>query len=86
MKRLGVELDYQLNFNEQTSRIRQKVARQLNVFQMISKFLSEERVLLSSYLSLFFLFYVKVDRETIGYVRRVRLFVDSLSNKYLSFL
>ena len=43
---LGVELDYQLNFNEQISRICQKVARQLNVLQRISKFLSEETRLL----------------------------------------
>ena len=43
---LGVELDYQLNFNEQISRICQKVARQLNVLQKISKFLSEETRLL----------------------------------------
>ena len=42
VKLLGVELDYQLNFNEQVSRICQKVARQLNVLQRISKFLSEE--------------------------------------------
>ena len=40
---LGVELDYQLNFNEQISRICQKVARQLNVLQRISKFLSVEK-------------------------------------------
>ena len=46
MKLLGVELDYQLNFNEQVSRICQKVARQLNVLQRISKFLSEETRLL----------------------------------------
>ena len=46
MKLLGVELDYQLNFNEQVSRICQKVARQLNVPQRISKFLSEETRLL----------------------------------------
>ena len=46
MKLLGVELDYQLNFNEQVSRICQKVARQLNMLQRISKFLSEETRLL----------------------------------------
>ena len=46
VKLLGVELDYQLNFNEQVSRICQKVARQLNVLQRISKFLSEETRLL----------------------------------------
>lgn len=39
---LGVELDYQLNFDEQVSRICQKVSKQLNVLQRISKFLSEE--------------------------------------------
>ena len=43
---LGVELDYQLNFNEQISRICQKVVRQLNVLKRISKFLSEETRLL----------------------------------------
>ena len=42
VKLLGVALDYQLNFNEQVSRICQKVARQLNVLQRISKFLPEE--------------------------------------------
>ena len=46
VKLLGVELDYQLNFNEQVSRICQKVARKLNVIQRISKFLSEETRLL----------------------------------------
>ena len=46
MRLLGVELDNQLNFNEQISRICQKVARQLNVLQRISKFLSEETRLL----------------------------------------
>ena len=45
---LVVELDYQLNFNEQVSRICQKVARQLNVLQRISKFLSAETRLLVS--------------------------------------
>ena len=33
VKLLGVELDYQLNFKEQVSRIGQKVARQLNVLR-----------------------------------------------------
>ena len=46
VKLLGVELDYQLNFNEQVSRICQKVSKQLNVLQRISKFLSEETRLL----------------------------------------
>ena len=46
VKLFGVELDYQLNFNEHVSRICQKVARQLNVLQRISKFLSEETRLL----------------------------------------
>ena len=46
VKLLGVELDYQLNFNEQVSRICQKVAKQLNVLQRISKFLSVETRLL----------------------------------------
>ena len=46
VKLLGVELDYQLNFDEQVSRICQKVARQLNVLQRIGKFLSEETRLL----------------------------------------
>ena len=46
VKLLGVDLDYQLNFNEQVSRICQKVARQLNVLQRVSKFLSEETRLL----------------------------------------
>ena len=46
VKLFGVELDYQLNFNEQVSRICQKVARQINVLQRISKFLSEETRLL----------------------------------------
>ena len=46
MRLLGVELDYQLNFNEQISRICQKVARQLNVLQRKSKFLSVETRLL----------------------------------------
>ena len=45
VKLLGVELDFQLNFNEQVSRICQKVAKQLNVLQRISKFLSEESLL-----------------------------------------
>ena len=43
---LGVELDCQLNFKEQISSICQKVARQLNVLQRISKFLSVETRLL----------------------------------------
>ena len=46
MKLLGVELDYQLNFNDQVSRICQKVSRQLNVLQRISKFLTEDTRLL----------------------------------------
>ena len=47
VKLLGVELDYQLNFNEQVSRTCQKVAKQLNALQRISKFLSEESRLLA---------------------------------------
>ena len=46
VKLLGVELDYQLNFNEQVYRICQKIARQLNVLQRISNFFSEETRLL----------------------------------------
>lgn len=46
VKLLGSELDYQLNFNEQVSRFCQKVARQLNVLQRISNFLSEDTRLL----------------------------------------
>ena len=46
VKLLGVELDYQLNFNEQVSRICQKVAKQLNILQRIRKFLSVETRLL----------------------------------------
>ena len=46
VKLLGVALDYQLNFNDQVYRIWQKVDRQLNVLQRISKFLSEETRLL----------------------------------------
>ena len=43
VKLLGVELDYQLNFNEQVSRICQKVARQLNVLQRVSKFYQKKQ-------------------------------------------
>ena len=39
VKLLGVELDYQLNFNDQVSRICQKVSRQLNVLQKLASFL-----------------------------------------------
>ena len=39
VKLLGVELDYQLNFNGQVSRICQKVSRQLNVLQKLASFL-----------------------------------------------
>ena len=46
VKLLGVQLDYQLNFNEQVSRICQKVAKQLNALQRIRQFLSEETRLL----------------------------------------
>ena len=46
VKFLIVELDCQLNFNKQVSRLCQKVARQLNMLQRISKFLSEETMLL----------------------------------------
>ena len=46
VKLLGVELDYQLNFNDQVSRICQKVSTQLNVLQRISKFLTEDTRLL----------------------------------------
>ena len=46
VKLLGVELDSQLNFNEQDSRICQKEARQLSVLQRFNKFLSEETRLL----------------------------------------
>ena len=42
LKLLGVQLVYRLNFNKQVSRICQKVAKQLNVLQRISKILSEE--------------------------------------------
>ncbi len=46
VKLLGIELDYLINFNEQITKISQKVARQLNVLQRISKFLSIETRLL----------------------------------------
>ena len=46
VKLLGVDLDYLLNFNEHVTRICQKVARQLNVLQRISKFLTVETRLL----------------------------------------
>ena len=40
VKLLGIELDYMLNFDTQVSNICQKAARQLNVLQRLSKFLS----------------------------------------------
>ena len=43
---LGVDLDYKLNFNEQVTRICQKVSSQLNVLQRLSKFLSVDTRLL----------------------------------------
>ncbi|MCG8045733.1 MAG: reverse transcriptase family protein, partial [Candidatus Thiodiazotropha endolucinida] len=46
VKLLGVEIDYLLNFNEQVTKICQKVARQLNVLQRLSKFLNMNNRLL----------------------------------------
>ena len=46
VKLLGVELDIMLNFDNQIKRICMKVARQLNVLQRLSKFLSVETRLL----------------------------------------
>lgn len=40
VKLLGVDIDYQLNFDAQVSAICQKAAKQLNVLQRLSKFLS----------------------------------------------
>ena len=42
VKLLGIEIDYMLNFDTQVSHICQKAARQLNVLQRLSKFLSDK--------------------------------------------
>ena len=42
VKLLGVELDFMLNFDKQIKNMCMKAARQLNVLQMLSKFLSVE--------------------------------------------
>ena len=46
VKLLGVEFDFMLNFDNQIKKICTKVARQLNVLQRLSKFLSEDTRLL----------------------------------------
>ena len=42
VKLLGIEIDYMLNFDSQVSHICQKAARQLNVLQRLSNFLSDK--------------------------------------------
>ena len=46
VKLLGVELDFMLNFDKQIKNMCMKAARQLNVLQRLSKFLSVETRLL----------------------------------------
>lgn len=46
VKLLGVELDFKLDFDDQVTEICKKAARQLNVLQRLSKFLSEKSRLL----------------------------------------
>ena len=78
MKLLGVELDYQLNFNEQVSRTFQKVARHLNVLQRIGKILSEETGLL------FFIFCNKANTEELVKLqyRGLKIVFDSYESSY----